>query len=451
MSLFAIWPMIAVVGAVIALLSLRAPFRFLDQSANIHAHRSDSLDGLRGLLATGVAFHHLMLLGWGIRTGQPGLPPSHFYSILGEMGVALFFMITGYLFWGKLVDSGGILDWPRLYIGRFFRIYPLYLFTVLAYFAFCLIAWNGPIDSAPTHVASQAFQWLTVRLFASEPTPFLGITPFYGMMGQTWTLRYEWIFYLSLPLLAVFARERSHLAISIVALCIIVAMSEHLPMPYGYFAVHFVCGVVVGSLLRAYPALRGDSIARTALAAIMAVVAFRFTDGAYTVAGSLALLAFFLMVTAGVSFGGLLKCRGAARLGNFSYSLYLLHGLIINAVLADRWILGFLKLRTPEWFWVVADGIYLLEIAVCACTYFFIERGGVALGKRISALVAPAGNDKTEGGTGRRGERGLRDEVDGRSPRNSDGLLGRGETTGIPSRESAVPVSVVEPKGSQAR
>lgn len=407
MSLFAIWPMLAAIGLVIALFSLRAPFRFLDQNT----HRADSLDGLRGLLSTGVMFSHLMMLGYGIRTGKPGLPPSHFYSVLGEMGVALFFMITGYLFWGKLVDSAGRQDWKRLYIGRFFRIYPLYLFAILAYFAFCLIVWSGPVDDTPSHVAAQAFEWLTVRLFTSEPTPFLGIAPFYGMMGQTWTLRYEWIFYFSLPLLAVFARERSHLAISIVGLCLFVAMNEHLPMPYGYFAMHFACGTVAASLMRSYPALRGDSAARTALAALAAIVAFRFTGGAYTVAGSLALLAFFLTMTGGVSFGGLLKCRGAARLGNVSYSLYLLHGLIINAVLANRWILGFLKLRTPEWFWIVADGIYLLAIAVCVCTYFFIERGGMTLGKNVFALVTAPRNDEAKGGASRSGERSLRDEI----------------------------------------
>jgi peptidoglycan/LPS O-acetylase OafA/YrhL len=50
--------------------------------------------------------------------------------LLGPFGVSMFFMITGYLFYSQLLKGKGRPNWKKLYIGRVFRIIPLYWFAV---------------------------------------------------------------------------------------------------------------------------------------------------------------------------------------------------------------------------------------------------------------------------------------------------------------------------------
>ena len=92
--------------------------------------RVATLDGLRGLLALSVFLHHAIVNYQYQRTGVWTVPPSTFYAMLGQGGVALFFMITGYLFWTKLLLEKGRPRWTQLFIGRAFRIGPLYLLFV---------------------------------------------------------------------------------------------------------------------------------------------------------------------------------------------------------------------------------------------------------------------------------------------------------------------------------
>src|ERR1700761_4154599 len=84
------------------------------------------LDGLRALAALSVFVSHAGLYSHYLATGRWELVAPVF-TVLGQGGVALFFMITGFLFWGRLLRAHGRPDWRILYIGRVFRIGPLYL------------------------------------------------------------------------------------------------------------------------------------------------------------------------------------------------------------------------------------------------------------------------------------------------------------------------------------
>ncbi|NNG63087.1 acyltransferase, partial [Pseudomonas fragi] len=64
--------------------------------------RYASVDGLRGYLAFGVFVHHMAIIWVFLHTGVFDVPKSKFYAQIGLASVALFFMITGFLFWGRL-------------------------------------------------------------------------------------------------------------------------------------------------------------------------------------------------------------------------------------------------------------------------------------------------------------------------------------------------------------
>lgn len=99
MEFYSIWPYFA--GMVLLLALASAPFfAIADTPPNPRGDRLSNLDGLRGFLAFGVFFHHSAIYHQYFQDGQWVLPPSCFYTLIGPACVALFFMITGYLFWG---------------------------------------------------------------------------------------------------------------------------------------------------------------------------------------------------------------------------------------------------------------------------------------------------------------------------------------------------------------
>ena len=94
--------------------------------------RLDTLDGLRGFLAIFVFFHHYVITYYWKTTDQWIRPPEDYYHNYGKVGVALFFMITGFLFLSKILTLRRSIDWLKVYESRFYRIMPLYIFVLLA-------------------------------------------------------------------------------------------------------------------------------------------------------------------------------------------------------------------------------------------------------------------------------------------------------------------------------
>jgi cytochrome c oxidase assembly factor CtaG len=114
---------------------------------NLIAGHSPTIDGLRGFLAFGVFVHHAAIWYAFLKTGQWVVPESRLFTHLGQSTVTLFFMITGFLFYGKMLESRhqrAPVDWLRLYVSRCLRILPLYLLVMLAgIFVIALIRYSG--------------------------------------------------------------------------------------------------------------------------------------------------------------------------------------------------------------------------------------------------------------------------------------------------------------------
>jgi len=61
--------------------------------------RFESLDGLRGLLAISVFIHHINVWYGYLQSGNWMEPNSNLFNQLGQSSVALFFMISSFLFY----------------------------------------------------------------------------------------------------------------------------------------------------------------------------------------------------------------------------------------------------------------------------------------------------------------------------------------------------------------
>ena len=161
-------------------------------------YRVESLDGFRGLLATGVLISHLEITRRYVRTGAWANASEGLIAFLGPGAVAFFFMITGFLFWSRAIN--GRLSARPLLISRFRRVIPLYWFmTILLILAvFSVSEWQTRED--PLNLSLSLLRWASGDLFGA---PDINAVNTVRINGVTWTLQYEWVFYLTLPLLVV--------------------------------------------------------------------------------------------------------------------------------------------------------------------------------------------------------------------------------------------------------
>lgn len=379
MNLDAVWAYFVLVTVVMGIAALPL-FRFVDGVPTPSA-RYSALDGLRGFAALSVFVFHLVLTHRLIETGIWDVPSSRFYALLGPVGVSLFFMITGFLFWGKMLRAQGRPRWRELYIGRLFRIAPMYLFVVLVMLYIVFARTGFQLHESADVVAGSVLQWLALGMIDTQPD-VNGYQATHVLAGVTWTIWYEWAFYASLIATAYFARGRTHLIFVFAALALSLAVKVLLHVDAMGFAVLFLSGMAVASLLHANMKLRmSEKLSSTIALACLAVVSATSRNG-YGTFTAMLLALFFYLVCSGTSVFGLLTTTPARRLGNISYSLYLMQGLVLALVFAIAPIRNF-ALASPQNYWVIGIVCACVLLLSAALGYAFIEQPGIAFGKRL--------------------------------------------------------------------
>lgn len=190
-------------------------------------HRNSSIDGLRGILAVFVFIHHFIVWYFYIKTGHWDIFNSNIYKSLGHTSVTIFFMITGFLFFRK-ITRGNDVEWSKLFKSRVRRIFPLYLAVVTIVFIIVAFKTDFKLKVSDSDLALQLLQWLLFTFPSAENINGYGATSFI-VAGVTWSLVYEWFFYLSLPLIALLAGKRVNytwLCTSIIAVMIFIISDQ---------------------------------------------------------------------------------------------------------------------------------------------------------------------------------------------------------------------------------
>ena len=379
MNLDAVWAYFVLMTAVIGIAALPV-FRFLDNAPGRN-ERYCAIDGLRGFLALGVFVFHLVVTHAFIETGIWNVPSSRFYALLGPVGVSLFFMITGFLFWGKMLRASGRPDWRELYVGRLFRIGPMYLFVVLAMLYIVFARTGFQLHEPGQVVAGSVLQWLALGVINTQPD-VNGYQASHVLAGVTWTICYEWAFYASLLATAYFARGKAHLLFLFGALAACLAGKVFLHVDALGYAVLFLSGMMVASLLHENIRLRISRNAASTIAAACLVLLFATARSGYGTFAALLMAVFFYLVASGTSVFGLLTTTPAQRLGNISYSLYLMQGLVLTVVFAIAPIRTF-AMASPQNYWAIGVICMCVLFLGASFGYAFIERPGIAFGKRL--------------------------------------------------------------------
>ncbi len=347
----------AIVAALVARL---LPAKAASPSPSQSPSRQNAMTGFRGLLAFGVFMHHSFI--WSHYAHGLGWRDSEGFRQFGESRVVLFFMLTTTLFYGRLIDSRGRnLDWLKLYVSRLLRLGPAYWFAMSLMIAAVAWATLHHIDQAGmglafrswTDIFSAIAVWMGFSMLGMPPIDAYFDTPLVTA-AVTWTLPYEITFYMLLPLLALPLRVKMPATTLALGLAAAIWLAAWAPDPM--LCLPFVGGMAVAMLVRvprAVEVLRTRASAAVAMVAMTAVI-FLFPT-AHAIVPMLLLAFAMAVVAADNDLFGILSWRAPQALGNWAYSLYLLHGIVLYTLFmlvlgADRAA----QLSTPEYIAIIA-------------------------------------------------------------------------------------------------
>jgi peptidoglycan/LPS O-acetylase OafA/YrhL len=346
--------------------------------------RFASIDGMRGFLAFAVFLHHGAIWFSYVRTGIWGVLDSSLFAHFGQGAVSLFFMITAFLFTSKIVTAErGKIDWIRLYVGRLTRLFPMYAVAVglMWLMAWQLAAWRLQVPLL--ELGQEALGWATFTIPGTLPVngnPDANLL----MAGVTWTLPYEWWFYLSLPLIALIAR-RTRLSWWVGFAAVSVLLTQ---VGYNLVLVSIwpFLGGVAGAFAARIPAIRKVAGHWSSGLVVIACIgsAVIFFPTAYTPPATALYSVAFILIASGSSVFGLLTSPASRMLGETTYSIYLIHGLLLTVLF--RYLLGFPAAAslttTQHWFLLLALVFPLVGLSYL--TFRWIETPAMNLTPKIT-------------------------------------------------------------------
>ena len=287
---------------------------------------------LRLMFALMVAVYHATFLPnvpeWAALEGP--------MSLAAEIGVQGFFVLSGYLVWSSLERSSSL----RLYAEkRVRRLYPGYA-TVVVICALAALAFS-PEARADLGAVARYLGWnlLFLNFMAPNLPGVFEANRFTEINGALWTLKIEVMFYLILPVLALVMRAAGRFRWVLVAAIyaaaeawrigleqagqggegVLIELSRQLPGQMSFF----ITGVAFHML-----SLRKMKLQLAGLAGAVLLLLSIFVSAAEPVR-ALGLGAVSIWAATGLP-----RLIDAARFGDLSYGLYIVHFPIIQTIIA---------------------------------------------------------------------------------------------------------------------
>ena len=339
--------------------------------------RYAAIDGLRGYLAFCVFLHHSCVWYFYARSGIWQVPPSNAYTNFGQTSVTLFFMITGFLFFSKLIEGRSRpIDWPRLFISRVLRLVPLYAFAMFLLFTIVAVLSHGALHESLRPIIKNLIRWCSFTILGG---PDLNAIPNTNLIiaRVTWSLPYEWSFYLSLPLLALLIGVNPKpkvLLFSAIVLAVIFCTWRPGWNAAIYNITAFIGGIAASFAVRSPKLLTLSRQKTTELAALAGLLSVIFLfPTTHSVLAILILSLVFITIACGNDFFGFLAQPFSRVLGEMAYSIYLLHGIFLFVLF--HFLIGPETLKTlpvlTHWSIVLATVPFL--VAACFTSFSLIE------------------------------------------------------------------------------
>lgn len=256
---------------------------------------------------------------------------------IGNRGVDLFFVLSGYLIYGSLMRKPQ--PFGRFMLRRIDRIYPAFLVVFAIYVG---LSFSMPSERLIPAGWSGAMLYLIANVLLLP-----GLFPIEPVLTVAWSLSYELFYYLAIPLIIVSFSRRTRsptwrvvfftmIAAAIAGYCLLQAGHVRLMM--------FVAGILLHETMRSRRLRPPGSTAALSclIVALLATLIPTLGSTGYTLKTILLFGAFFAICFSCFS----MPSRRLARwfsatplrwLGNMSYSYYLLHGLALKGSVRRAW------------------------------------------------------------------------------------------------------------------
>ena len=366
-----------------------------------HAFYEPQLDGLRGLMAVWVLVWHASALS------------AYFTQFIPPGGVAVdvFMFLSGLLMTRNFAARESrepLATWDTIinfWIRRFFRIAPLYYpalaisLYVSSNYSLLLLRlgaifpapWSGSGNDPSQHA-------LTAGNILSHVSFTFGLFPQFASNNllPDWSLSLEMQFYLVLPFVLIISRRVGLTIITVASTIIMVMTSRYVglylsPGPLGLWPQPamlafktncFLAGILLGSYQE-----RRDLTTLTlffATAFIMQNTLFKFFAGISFLMSNIEPET--TLGKAGVLLKSALSNKIARFFGDISYSVYLLHMLILYGTF---WLLTqhtsfYVTLPPLQRFMILLGCAAVVLVPLSYATYRIIELPGIALGRGLS-------------------------------------------------------------------
>lgn len=348
--------------------------------------RINSIQFLRGFAALLVCFFHMKGL----------LPENQVGKLLfgsGSLGVPLFFMISGFIMVHSAKEYEVSYPAAIRFLGRrWMRIGPLYYLATAVYIT-VLQQWPFYADH-PKHLLSTLFFFPT---FSNPVGPSLGMPP----LEVGWSLNYEMYFYILLSISMLFGTLRWMSLFLLLLIPVLVFpliqpgyylqnLSQSYPWP-GYLQLmghpvllFFVAGLILGyRFQKPFNFNLSPGIMRTLV--VLSFVLFfllyagkikLFTPYLQTILVCATLITTLLIAERN---GALRFPRWLIFPGTISFSLYLIHPIVLHATPKALRYLGFPHVLSGWWYFALQ---LLLMLVISWLSYRFIEQKLVVGRKR---------------------------------------------------------------------
>jgi peptidoglycan/LPS O-acetylase OafA/YrhL len=366
-------------------------------------NRLRQLDGLRGCAIILVLLWHYVFCQLNPPAGT-FLHMAKSWLSFAWSGVDLFFVLSGFLITGILLDNAKATNYFRtFYIRRACRILPIYLLLLLV---FITSAWafNDQAGRFPWLFSKEIPLWAYATFTQNI---VMGLKNTWGpalALGPTWSLAVEEQFYLVLPLMIYFAPRRilPWLFVGLIVLApSLRATAENFLQLYvqaPYRADSLISGALLAWCVRQPAVLQFFVAQRRRLYLIFGGLCAAAIISSQRAVPSLALdylifaalyacLLLLVYIDSGGLLGRLLQSRVLVWFGTLSYGIYLFHQPVSAGLHA--WIHG-----KPPLIGSVGDAlITCLALAVtlllAACSFRLIERRFIEFGHRFSYGTEP--------------------------------------------------------------
>lgn len=266
---------------------------------------------------------------------------------------------------------------------------PLYVFAMLLLFLVvtCVSGWvlNEPL----LDVVTECIGWLA---FTEPDINGIGSTRLI-VAAVVWSLAFEWLFYFSLPFwgLLLFKIRASYNVILFAGILLVIfiwIIVQFYPINALGRMSPFLGGIAAAFAARNAQITRLASSKITSVLIIaLLVISVVYFPNIYSPVPYLCFVLAFIGIACGNTLFGVLSHKASRLLGQISYSIYILHGLLLFVTF--RFILGFkfVAEQTSLGYWVILACCGVVLVIVCSFTYYYIERPCINIAGRVTNKI----------------------------------------------------------------